>query len=277
MLLLLVLLAMVAGCSAGEDDDLTRPPRTAGSPSPRTAGVPTSVPVGAGEVSPSDAVWAQDNELHIASTVIDVSPLRIDSFVVVRGGVYLVDDGRLWFTDLSRARDTGLTGVTRLSVTRDDSVVRVELSAGSPPATAVAFAAGDGSSVPMTDAVPATVADRLGAPVRVSLSSGRAGRASSPPQAPEPARRGPGSYGLVGGDGGPLVAFDARTRQPVRVAQPLGTGFELVRWTGGSTFYGLALAQGKPLGIIGCDLDARTCTTYGRVRTGLPLVFESGN
>jgi hypothetical protein len=270
-LLVVAVLVLASGCRLGDDDEMVPPTRTVtASPSPRVTAVPSTIPVGDGKISPSDAVWAQDSVLHVGTGQVDLAPRRVDSFVVVPGGLYFVDHDQLWFTDLVRVRDTGLRGVTGLATNKDGSAIRVELSG---PASVHAYDSRDGSSLSPDKVVPVTVADRLGSPVAVSLRSERSD-ASSPP--PAPGRRGPGRYGVLGGDGEPLVGFVSATRVRVPLTGVVGDGFELVRWTSGSTVVGLARAGAKPLAVIRCDLAARSCTTLGKVVSGDSLVFESG-
>jgi len=268
---------ITSGCTIGQDDEMAPPERTiTASPSPRTTAAPTTVPVGKGRVSPSDAVWAQDSTLHVDTRQVDLSPTNIDSFVVVPGGVFFLDRGELWFTDLSRVRATGLTGVTRVSTTGDGSAMRVETGTGAGPVSVHAYDVLDGSSIPARRAVPATVADRVGTPGQVVLRPERSDPSPGTPGPPVPARLGPGSYGVVGGDGEPLVVFDSSTRQRIPLSGVVGNGFELVRWTTGFSFFGLALDNRKPMAAVGCNLSSRSCTTFGKVVQGRSLVFESG-
>ncbi len=105
---------------------MVRPTRTVtAAPSPATTAVPRTVPVGEGAVSSRDVVWAQGTVLHVDRREIDLSPVGIEAFVVVPGGVFVVNSGELWFTDLARLRGTGLTGVTGLGVTSDGSRILV--------------------------------------------------------------------------------------------------------------------------------------------------------
>lgn len=113
-------LVFAGGCTLGDDDEMVPPTRTVtASPSPDTPAAPTAVPVGSGKVSPDDVVWSQGTVLHVGTRSVDVSPVRIDAFVVVPGGVFVLQDRELWFTDLSRLRGTGLTNLTALGVSAD--------------------------------------------------------------------------------------------------------------------------------------------------------------
>ena len=75
--------------------------------------------------SPSDVVWAQGGVLHVGGDQADLSPVDIDAFVVVHGGVFVLADGELWFTDLARLRGTGQTEVTGVQVSGDASRLNV--------------------------------------------------------------------------------------------------------------------------------------------------------
>jgi len=275
VLLAAALVVLTSGCETGQDDEMASPTSTVtASPSAPTA--PTTVPVGQGRVSTSDAVWAQDSTLHVGTNQVDLSPRNIDSFVVVRGGVFLLDRGELLFTDLRRVRDTGLRDVTRVSTNRDGSAMRVEVTTGSGRVDVHAYDARSGSSIPPGDAKPATVADRLGRPAQVVLRPERSDVSPVVPVPPVPARLGPGRYGVVGGDGEPLDAFDSTTRQRIALRGVVGNGFELVKWLNGVAFFGLALDDKRPVAALGCNLTSRDCITFGRVDAGRPLVFESG-
>ena len=269
-LLLALVLLVATGCQLGDDDEMVPPTRTVtASPSPRAAAVPTAIPFGRGKVSPSDAVWAQGSALHVGTREWDLTPHRVDSFVVVTGGVYFVDRGQVWFTDLVRVRDTGLRRATVLSTNQGGTAIRVELTGPS----VHAWDARNGESVAPDSVVPEPVTDRLGKAVVVSLRSERSDVSPPPPAA---GRRGPGRYGVLGGDGEPLVAFVAATKVRVPLVGVPGDGFALVRWTSGAGFFGLARVGGKPLAVIRCDLRVRRCPTLGKVAAGDPLVFESG-
>ena len=262
-ILVAVLVTLTSGCVLGEDDEMApKPTRTVTrSPAPE---VPASVPTGEGDVSPSSVVWAQESKLHHGTSQVDVAPLRIDSFVVVRGGVFFVSQSELWFTDLSRVRATGLVGVTRVSTTRDADALRVDLATGSD--AVYAYDLGTGESIPPAQAGPTTDADLRGTPGRVVLRSGGTVEV----------RRGPGRYSVVGGDGGPLVVYDAVTRGRLPLEGVVGTGFRLVRWQGGTAFFGVALGNdGNPLAVVSCNLTKRRCARVGEPDPDSSLVFES--
>ena len=55
----------------------------------------------------------------------DLAPVDIDAFVVVHGGVFVLAEGELWFTDLARLRGTGQTDVTGVQVNADGSLLKV--------------------------------------------------------------------------------------------------------------------------------------------------------
>ncbi len=268
-------LVLVSGCTVAQDDEMVPPTRTVtASPSPATPEIPSTVPVGRGRVEVTDAVWAEGRSLHVGTREVDLAPLSIDSLVVVPGGVYFLDGGRLWFTDLVRARDTGLTGVTRLWTTRTGDAIGVEVGGAAP--TVAGFDAGTGSSLPPSRVVPATLADRLGQAVQVVLRPERSDVTAPPPDQAPPGRVGPGGFGIVGGAGEPLVAFDSGTRQRIPLTGVRGNGFELVRWTTGNSFYGLARQDGRATEVLSCRLRVRACTSLGTLSPGAAPVFESG-
>jgi hypothetical protein len=279
---LATVLVIAGGCAISEDDEMVPPTRTVmpsptPTPTPAPAAVPDEVPVGEGPVSTTDPVWAQDTLLHVGTRQVDVAPHRIESLVVVSGGVYLLDRGEVWFTDLTRLRGTGLSGATRLSSDREGGVLLVEVgpTAGSAKASQLAFDTRTGASVSPTKVRAATVEDRLGEATQVELRPERSDVTTTSPR-PLSARRGPGPFGVVGGDGEPLLAFDATTRQRVPLTGVAGDGFELVRWTSGTDFYGLALDRGDPAATLACDLTTRACRSFGTLERGRAVVFESG-
>jgi hypothetical protein len=269
-----LLVTLTSACELGEDDEMAQPPKRTVTKSPAPS-VPPKVPVGEGAVSPAAVVWAQDSALHVGTRQVDLSPLSIDSFVVVAGGVYFLARGELWFTDLSRARGTGLMGVTRLSTTPDARALLVEVAAGSGPAAVYAYGLGTGEAMPPGEAEPATDEDLRGTRKRLVLRS--TGNDGSTSEAPVEIRLGPGGgYGVVGGDGGGLVVIDATTHKRVPLTGVVGTGFKLVRWQNQIAFFGLAVGnEGKPVAMMNCNLSSRSCTTWGTVVPGRSLVFES--
>lgn len=150
--LVLVLGATATGCSISQDEEMKpRPARTSTITRPAVPqrAVPSDVPVPHRTdtgIAASARSWAQGSVLHVGGRRIDVAPMHVDAWVVVRGGVYFLDDGRLWLTDLFHVRDTGLSDVERLEVTPDRSRVVVRFSGRSRP-TAYAFDTRTGSRV----------------------------------------------------------------------------------------------------------------------------------
>lgn len=274
-----LLCVLLAGCgSAPDDETVPRPTRTITAtvtPSPRPAALPSQVPVGAGAVRPGDAVWAQDSTLHVDDQQVDLSPLGVESLVVVSGGVYFLDQGELWFTDLARVRGTGITGVTRLAVDKDGTAILVETGGGADEGRTQGYDARTGATVPPEDVDPASVEDRLGPTDELVLRPARSDVAA-PSDAPVRVRLGPGRFGVVGGDGEPLVLVDVPRRQRVPLARVVGDGFELVRWTGPGSVFGLALDGARPVAAVECVAQERRCTRLGTVDAGRSLVFESG-
>lgn len=278
VILVAVLVTLTSGCELSQDDEMApRPTRTV-TKSPAPA-VPETVPVGQGEVSPNSVVWAQESMLHVGIRQVDLSPLSIDSFVAVEGGVFFVARGELWFTDLSRARGIGLANVTRVATTRSAGALLVEVDAGSGPVKTYVYDLGTGASVPADQAdqaEPATDEDLRGREKMVVLRPGGDDGADDR-VVPVEARMGPGrfGFGLVGGDGEPLVAFSAVTRRRLTLSGVQGTGFKLVRWQDRVAFFGLAVDDDdKPLSVVSCSMSSRRCTTVGKVDRDRSLAFE---
>jgi hypothetical protein len=166
--LLAATLLLATGCTIGEDDEMVPPTRTVtASPSPDVTAAPASVPVGDGDVSPDDVVWAQGSALHVGRRSVDLSPAALEAFVVVPGGVFAVASGELWFTDLARLRGTGLTGVTGLQTTAGADRILVTL--GGAGGTTYAFDTATGQSVSPDGVVPLTPEDRLWGPDRAGM------------------------------------------------------------------------------------------------------------
>jgi hypothetical protein len=164
--ILAALVVLTTGCTAGEDDEMAPPPRrtVTASPSPQEA-APASVPIGEGKVSQTDVVWAQGTVLHIGKQTVDLAPARVDAFVVVPGGVYVLNSGELWFTDLSRLRGTGLTDVTGLGVTADASRILVSVRKAGVEAEH-SYDTATGRTVSSEGVTPVTARQRLEGPDR---------------------------------------------------------------------------------------------------------------
>jgi hypothetical protein len=162
---------LTTGCTVGQDDEMTPKPRrtVTASASPQQAAAPASVPIGQGEVSPADVVWAQGSVLHVGKQTVDLSPVMVDAFVVVPGGVYVLNKRELWFTDLSRLRGTGLVGVTRLGLTADGSRILVSLEKAGVESDH-AYDTGTGKTVSSDGVTPETAEQRLHGPDRSDVA-----------------------------------------------------------------------------------------------------------
>ncbi len=161
-LLALAFVLAAAGCSISEDEEMRpRPTHTVtGTQSalPRRA-VPARVPVPGADappIGPGTRPWVRGSVLHVADREVDVAPLRVDAWVVVPGGIYFLDGDKLWLTDLSRVRDTGLDDVERLETTPDGSRVVVRFGGpGRPTAYAFDTRSGDRVAPGGLDTLPA--------------------------------------------------------------------------------------------------------------------------
>jgi len=157
---------LTSGCQLGEDDEMVQPTRTVtASPSPDTMLGPPRVPVGRGAVSSADVVWAQGTALHVGRRNVDLSPVGPEALLVVPGGVFVVNSGELWFTDLSRLRGTGLTRVTALGVTADATRILVTAEMSGAAAT-YAYDVASGRVVSSEGLTPVTAEERLRGPDR---------------------------------------------------------------------------------------------------------------
>lgn len=260
-----LLVALTAGCSvSGKDDELESPRRTVTvAPSPTTAAAPASVPVGKGPVSVGDVVWSQGSRLHVGRRQVDVSPLSIDAFVVVTGGVYLLDRGELWFTDLTRVRGTGLTGLSGLDIASDRSRIRVTGSTGA--GSTYAYETAGGRRVAVDGFVPLSESDRLGTPVtlRVRATGTLAGR------------QGPDRFAMATDGRGTPVAVDTLTRERLPLRGEVPRRFTLGGWTRDGAFYGTGVSAGRD-SVVTCDVARGVCTGLGRTSGTDPVLFGAG-
>jgi hypothetical protein len=245
-------LVLASGCTVGQDDEMAPPTRTVtASPSSPVPAVPKIVPVGQGKVGPKDVVWAQGSRLHVGTKSVNLSPVGIDGLVVAPGGVYLLSSGELWFTDLTRLRGTGLTGLAELGETADHTrLLLTPTKAGGE-----------------TDAAPAYAYDT------------RTGRAVSSKGLEEVSRQdrlqGPGRYRVtVPAQGAPVaVETSSGVRVPLKGAAP--ENFELGGWADATTFYGVASKGGRPTSVVSCDLTKATCTSMGAIQGSDLVLFSS--
>lgn len=157
------MLLLATGCALSEDEEMR--PRTVRTrvetqaPTPLRAlpaRIPAPGPDAPADVGPGSHTRVDGAVLVVDDRRVDLAPMRAQAWVVVPGGVYFVDGGTLWFTDLDRVRDTGLAQVQRLETTPDRSRVRVRFSGSAEP-SAYAFDTGTGARVEPEglDTVPA--------------------------------------------------------------------------------------------------------------------------
>jgi len=107
----------LAGCGA-PDDETARPTATT-TLAPELPADLADLPVGRGDVGPGDRVRAHGNTLRVNGRAIDLSPLQVNEFAVVEGGVFFRNETELWFTDLGRARPSPYTAVQSLVASPD--------------------------------------------------------------------------------------------------------------------------------------------------------------
>lgn len=269
--LLATTLLLAGGCATGTDDELApKPTRTiTSSPSQSLAPAPATVPVGSGAVSPADVVWGQGTVLHVGRRAVDLAPVEIDAFVVVRGGVFVLGGGELWFTDLHRLRGTAQTRVTDVRVTASaDRIEVVDDRAGHP--LTQAYDTRTGTAVSGRIAAR-TKADRLGSPVGVRLGDRLT---LGEPGTGLPGRQGPGRYGVATTRAGAPMPFDAQGPSRVPLSG-LPARFELAGWSGPEVFYGLDLTGGRVRAVVSCDLEQSRCTRVAPVQGSDPVVLPN--
>ncbi len=268
-------LALVTGgCTIGTDDEMAPPPtRTiTATPSASPPPAPASVPVGHADVSPTDVVWAQASVLHVERRSVDLAPVNVEAFVVVPGGVFVLSEGRLWFTDLSRLRATGQTGVVGLKVNPDASRL-VVTAVESADQVDHAYATATGNAVE-GQVTPASPDDRLGRSVDVEVHGDTVTEVTAG-EGRFTARRGPGRFGVAFTAAGAPIPYDATSGSRVEVRDLPGS-FELAGWTKGTRFYGLADRRGAAYAVVSCDLGQRRCTRLGTASGSEPVVFGTG-
>jgi hypothetical protein len=241
------LASLLAGCTIGGPDDETAPPPTrtvTASPSASLPPAPATIPVGHGDVGPSDTVWAQGSVLHVGRRAVDLSPTDVGAMVVVPGGVFVLAEGELWFTDLTRIRGTGQTDVTGVTVSEDaDRLVVVDTRAGKPLAQGY------------------------------DTATGRAVRGDVDTLPPAEVVNGPGRFRVQNSSRSARVVDSAgRTLQVAGLPEVLEVG----AWTSDSTFLGLAGPEGGERSVVRCDLTKRRCATAGRAQGTDRVVFGTG-
>lgn len=242
------LLLVATGCAVGTDDEMEpRPTRTVtASPTQSVAPAPESVPVGDGEVVPTDVVWAQGSVLHVGDREVDLAPIDVEAFVVVEGGVFVLSAGELWFTDLARVKGTAQTAVTGLQVSADAGLIRV---------------ADTRSGRELTQGY--------------DTRTGQAVRGEVETQTPDERRQGPGKFQVRTSGAGGTSVVDLETGQPVSVAG-LPPTLEVGEWVGESLFFGVADGAGPRRFVVSCDLVVRRCVREGVARGSEPVVFGIG-
>lgn len=218
---LLAVTTLVTGCETTTDDEMVPNPQktVTRSASPTPTAAPASVPVGQGEVSADDVVWARGSVLHVEERSVDLASVGVDGFVVVPGGVFVLSNQELWFTDLSRLRGTALTGVTGLGATADRSRIIVSSTLEGDTRTS-AYDTRTGRAVDSAGVEPASREELLGEVTGVQV---RPGAYSGPvPEVFEPVGRAGESrvYGLAraGERATAVVACDTARRSCSRLA-----------------------------------------------------------
>lgn len=252
---------VLAGCAPGVDDEIApRPAATrtvTAPPPPAQSALPASVPFGTAGLSPRAAAWAQGSRLGVRGLgTRDLSPLRVDAFVVTPGGIYFLHGDHAWYTDLTVVKDTGISAATTLAASADGRLLRVAVRTPAGDSAERVYDTGTGLPAPNDEFTPASEVDLLGEPVRVDLGDTVRLRGD----ATTAARLGPGrAFGLVTRGPGAIVPFDARTGRRVDLAGAVPSGLDLVGWTGPSAFYGLDRTRARAVVVTSCDLVTRRC------------------
>lgn len=262
---------LLAGCTVVDDDELT-PAVPTGSAFTAPSERPVRLPVGLGPVEPDDAVWAEGPQLHIRRTKVDLTPLRVDALVAVKGGVFFLNRGELWFTDLHRARATGLTEVRGLDRSDDDRQLLVVRGSGE-TTRRTAYDLGTGRQVSPVRPLRFSRA-RLGVPAVVQVTGRSVAVQEHPRDSQAAGRLGPGDFGVLAQDSR-FVAFHRTSRNVLPLNFPF-PGFRLVAWTGPNVVFGAGVRNGRVVASVSCDLAEVSCKVLGRDDTG-GLVLGDGN
>lgn len=128
--LALLVLQLGAACERAPDDEMVVPEVTQ-TAAPETPKRLPDLPVGNAGLKPTDHVSVGGTVIQAGGRVIDVSPMRVDAHVVTPGGIYFVNGGELWFTDLTRLTPTPFKQVRGLELTSGgERIVFVDLEHG---------------------------------------------------------------------------------------------------------------------------------------------------
>lgn len=130
--LVLLVLQVGVACERGPDDEMVVPEvtRTAAPETPQRL---PDLPVGRAGLESTDRVEVGGAVIRVGRRTIDVSPMRVDAHVVTPGGIYFVNRGELWFTDLARITPTAFMKVRGLELTPDgEHLVFIDLEHGAP-------------------------------------------------------------------------------------------------------------------------------------------------
>lgn len=153
--LLVALALLTAACEGKPDDELVRPTVTVTTAPEVPVDLPR-LPVGKGAVQPGDTVSADVSVLVVGTRRINLAPVHVASPVAVPGGVFFLNRGELWFTDLSRARATAFADVRDLALSPDGRrLTFVDLQHGA--------VGSDGSPLPLRVTYDATTGKQVGA------------------------------------------------------------------------------------------------------------------
>lgn len=130
--LALLVLQLGAACERAPDDEMVVPEVTR-TTAPETPKRLPDLPVGRAGLKPTDRVLVGGTVIQAGGRVIDVSPMRVDAHVVTPGGIYFVNGGELWFTDLTRIVPTPFKQVRGLQLASGGGqLVFIDLEHGAP-------------------------------------------------------------------------------------------------------------------------------------------------
>lgn len=115
---LALLAAALSGCSSITDDEMVRPSVTE-TAAPRPPVHLPHLPMARAVLPEGAKVVVTGTVVSAAGRVVDIAPMRMDQHVATTGGIYFVNGGELWFTDLSRIVPTPFHKVRDLGLSKD--------------------------------------------------------------------------------------------------------------------------------------------------------------
>lgn len=109
---------LLMGCERAPDDEMVVPSVTE-TAAPRPPTDLPGLPVGKADLPAATKVQVSGTVVTAGGRVFDITPMHLDEHVVAPGGIYFLNDGELWFTDLVRVVPTQFMHVRDLTLSAD--------------------------------------------------------------------------------------------------------------------------------------------------------------